>query len=74
MVLRASRRGSSEQSFWFDKVCSGTILIAAERVGRAARLFEFDPAYCDVIVRRFEAFTGKKGVLEQNINAIGPAG
>lgn len=38
---------------------SGTTLIAAEKTGRIARLIEFDPIYCDVIVRRFEAFTGK---------------
>ena len=38
---------------------SGTSLIAAEKTGRIARLIEFDPLYCDVIVRRFEAFTGK---------------
>lgn len=34
---------------------SGTTLIAAEKTGRVARLIEFDPLYCDVIVRRFEA-------------------
>ena len=38
---------------------SGTTLIAAERTGRVARLIEFDPHYCDVICRRFEAVGGK---------------
>jgi DNA modification methylase len=38
---------------------SGTTLIAAETCGRAARLIEYDPHYCDVIIRRFAAFTGK---------------
>jgi len=42
---------------------SGTTLIAAEKTGRAARLIEFDPLYCDVILRRFEAFTGKRARL-----------
>ena len=42
---------------------SGTTLIAAEKCGRAARLIEYDPLYCDVILRRFEQFTGKPGVL-----------
>ncbi|MEJ0058471.1 MAG: site-specific DNA-methyltransferase [Terricaulis sp.] len=42
---------------------SGTTLIAAERCGRRARLIEFDPLYCDVIVRRFEAYTGKQARL-----------
>ena len=38
---------------------SGTTLIAAEKTGRRARLIEFDPAYCDVIIGRFEKVTGK---------------
>ena len=42
---------------------SGTTLVAAEKTGRVARLIEFDPLYCDVIVRRFEAYTGKRAVL-----------
>ena len=43
---------------------SGTTLIAAERCGRAARVIEYDPAYCDVIIRRFQTATGKFAVLE----------
>jgi DNA modification methylase len=43
---------------------SGTTLIAAETCGRAARLIEFDPHYCDVIVRRFERLTGKRAALQ----------
>lgn len=39
---------------------SGSTLIAAERLGRKALLVEIDPAYCDVIVTRWEQFTGKK--------------
>ena len=31
----------------------------------AARLIEFDPLYCDVIIRRFEAFTGKHARLAE---------
>ena len=37
----------------------GTTLFAAERTGRRARLIEIDPAYCDVIVRRWQAHRGK---------------
>ncbi len=37
----------------------GTTIIAAERVGRCARLREYDLAYCDTIVRRWAIFTGK---------------
>lgn len=42
---------------------SGTTLIAAEKNGRVARLMELDPKYCDVIVKRWEQFTGKKAEL-----------
>ncbi|MBB5220350.1 DNA modification methylase [Amaricoccus macauensis] len=43
---------------------SGTTLIAAERTGRAARLMELDPAYVDVIIERWQGFTGKAATLE----------
>ena len=43
---------------------SGTTLIACEKNGRYARVMELDPKYCDVIVRRWQAFTGKRAVLE----------
>lgn len=42
---------------------SGTILIAAEKMGRRARAIEIDPGYCDVAIRRWEAFTGKSARL-----------
>jgi len=42
---------------------SGTTLIAAEKNGRVARLMELDPKYCDVIVKRWEDFTGQKAEL-----------
>jgi DNA modification methylase len=42
---------------------SGTTLISAEKTGRSARLIEYDPAYCDTILRRFERLTGKQAVL-----------
>ena len=42
---------------------SGSTLIAAEKIGRQARLMELDPKYCDVIVKRWEDFTGKKAEL-----------
>jgi DNA modification methylase len=52
---------------------SGTTLIAAEKIGRTARLVEFDPAYCDQILRRFERVTGKQAKLattEQTFEAV----
>ena len=39
---------------------SGSTLIAAEKTGRASRILEYDPLYCDTIIRRWEAYTGKR--------------
>lgn len=43
---------------------SGSTLIACEKTGRHARLMELDPKYCDVIVKRWQDFTGKQATLE----------
>jgi DNA modification methylase len=43
---------------------SGTTLIAAEKTGRLACAIEYDPHYCDVTVRRWQAYTGKTATLE----------
>jgi site-specific DNA-methyltransferase (adenine-specific) len=45
---------------------SGSTLIACEKTGRINRSMELDPKYCDVIVRRWQDFTGKKAVLESS--------
>ena len=42
---------------------SGSTMIAAEKTGRIGRIMELDPKYCDVIVKRWEDFTGKKAEL-----------
>ena len=46
---------------------SGSTLIAAEKNGIQAFIMEFDPKYCDVIVKRWEEFTGNKSILERSI-------
>ena len=45
---------------------SGSTLIGAEQTGRNAYLMELDPKYCDVIIKRWEDFTGNKATLESN--------
>ena len=45
---------------------SGSTLIGCESMGRKAFLMELDPRYCDVIVKRWQDFTGKKATLESN--------
>ena len=42
---------------------SGSTLIACEQLGRKCYMAELDPKYCDVIIKRWEKFTGKKAVL-----------
>lgn len=42
---------------------SGTTLIACERTKRHCRMMELDPAYCDVIVKRWSDFTGREAIL-----------
>ena len=45
---------------------SGSTLIAAEKAGRKARLIELDPKFCDVIVKRWEEYSGNKAQLLEN--------
>lgn len=45
---------------------SGSTLIGCERMNRVAHLMELDPKYVDVIVKRWQDFTGKKATLESN--------
>jgi DNA modification methylase len=45
---------------------SGSTLIASEKLGRRSNSMELDPHYCDVIVARYEKYTGKKAKLLKN--------
>ena len=65
LVERAIRNSSRPGNVVLDPFGgSGTTLIAAEKSGRVARLIELDPKYVDVIVRRWEEFTGKQAIRE----------
>jgi DNA modification methylase len=44
---------------------SGTTMISAHRLGMSARLMELDPKFCDVIITRWQNFTGQKAILEE---------
>jgi len=60
-ALQNSSKGGDVVSDLFGG--SGSTIIACEKLGRQARMMELDPKYCDVIVKRWEDFTGKKAVL-----------
>jgi DNA modification methylase len=61
LAVRAMQYSSREGEHVLDLFGgSGSTLIAAEQTGRKAYLMELDPLYCDVIVQRWEKFTGRK--------------
>lgn len=62
-VLNSSRRGDIVLDPFAG---AGSTLIACEKAGRRARLIEIEPVYCDVIVKRWQDYTGKQAVLKQN--------
>lgn len=65
LVANAIMDGSQRGDIVLDAFGgSGTTLIAAEQLGRKARLMEIDPHYVDVIISRWEAETGQKAVKE----------
>jgi len=67
LVERAIRNSSKSRDTILDPFGgSGTTLIACEKTGRQARLIELDSKYCDVIVRRWEEFTGKRAYREHD--------
>ncbi len=60
LFARAIRNSSRTGEVVVDPFLgSGTCLIAAEQMGRRCFGLEIDPAYCDVIVTRWEKFTGR---------------
>lgn len=61
LVARAIRNSSDKGDSILDLFGgSGTTLMAAEQTGRTCYMMELDPHYCDVIIERWEAFTGRK--------------
>jgi len=67
LVERAIRNSSRPGNVVLDPFGgSGTTLIAAEKTGRLARLIELDPKYADVIVRRWQEWTGKQATRESD--------
>ena len=69
LVCKALENSSKNEDIVID--CfggSGSTIIACEKLNRKARIMELDPKYCDVIIKRWENFTGKKAELENGQN------
>jgi DNA modification methylase len=65
LVERAVRNSSKSRDIVLDPFGgSGSTLIACEKSERHARLVELDPRYCDVIIRRWQAWTGEQATLD----------
>jgi len=61
LICKALNNSSKEEDIIID--CfggSGSTIIACEKLNRKARIIELDPKYCDVIVKRWEQWTGEK--------------
>jgi DNA modification methylase len=67
LVERAVRNSSKTRDTVLDPFGgSGSTLIACEKTGRQARLVELDPRYCDVIIMRWQEFSGVAATLEDD--------
>ena len=67
LVERAVRNSSKTRDLVLDPFGgSGTTVIACEKSGRRARLIELDPKYVDVIVKRWQEFTGNKATRQKD--------
>ena len=69
LVCKALENSSKNEDIVID--CfggSGSTIIACEKLNRKARIMELDPKYCDVIIKRWENFTGKKAELKNGQN------
>jgi DNA modification methylase len=65
LVERAVRNSSKSRDIVLDPFGgAGSTLIACEKAGRQARLIELDPKYCDVIVHRWQEFSGGAATLD----------
>ena len=65
LIERAIRNSSKSRDTVLDPFAgSGSTLIACEKTGRQARLIELEPRYCDVIVRRWQEYSGRQAMLD----------
>lgn len=64
-MSRPIQNNTSPNDYVYDPFGgSGTTLIACEKLGKKCLMIELDENYCDVIIKRWQKFTGKKAILE----------
>jgi DNA modification methylase len=64
LVAQAIKNSSKSGEIVLDSFCgSGSTVIACEKTKRVCRAIELDPKYCDVIIKRWQEFTGKSATL-----------
>ena len=67
LIARLVKNSSRQDEIVLDLFGgSGSTLITCEQLNRSCRVMEYDPKYVDVIIDRWEQFTGKKAVLLEN--------
>lgn len=65
LFIRSINHHTNPAEYVYDPFAgSGTLMVACEKTKRRALMMELDPKYCDVIIKRYENYTGKKAVLE----------
>lgn len=65
LFIRSINHHTNPGEYIYDPFAgSGTLMVACEKTKRRALMMELDPKYCDVIVARYERYTGSKATLE----------
>lgn len=65
LFIRSINHHTNPGEYVYDPFAgSGTLMVACEKSGRRALMMELDPKYCDVIIKRYENYSGRKAVLE----------
>lgn len=65
LFMRSINHHTNPGEYVYDPFAgSGTLMVACEKTKRRALMMELDPKYCDVIVKRYENYSGSKAILE----------
>lgn len=65
LFVRSINHHTNPGEYVYDPFAgSGTLMVACEKTRRRALMMELDSKYCDVIIKRYENYTGNKAVLE----------